>query len=111
VDNSTVWLLLINLDLPLGYCIATKFKNFTLNSIKSYSIMLITVMAVFLVIFTTLKGALVVLLAFLSIFSQMMHSKTFEQGKKHQKNYSVKTELRDSKSILIFYRCILSLVF
>jgi len=63
-----------------------------------------------LCIFTQFAGVLVVVLAVLSIFSQMMHSKNFDLGKKQQKNYSVKSTIRDARSILIFYRCIFSLV-
>mmetsp|Transcript_6794 Transcript_6794/g.5941 ORF Transcript_6794/g.5941 Transcript_6794/m.5941 type:complete len:302 (+) Transcript_6794:420-1325(+) len=65
-------------------------------------------MAILLCIFTSLKGVLGVAIAVLSIASQMMHSKIFVLNKK-QKNYAIKTELRDSKSILIMYKCLFSL--
>ena len=40
----------------------------------------------------------------------MMHSRSFDLGKKQNKNYSIKTEIRDAKSMLILYRCIFSFV-
>jgi len=64
---------------------------------------------VILCIVTKMAGLLVVALAALSIISQMMHSRIFESSKKQQ-NYSHKSSVRDAKSILILYRCAMSLL-
>jgi len=106
-------LLLINLEIVIGYCTIYKYSIFgqagikgifTLQSTKSTAIVVIIVMATLLCLLTELKGIIVVVLAWLSIVSQMMHSKTFEIQKKHQKNYAIKSTIRDAKTILMFYR-------
>lgn len=99
----------MNLELAFGYSIVKKFKIFSFNSIKSSGIVFLFITAVLLAIFTSFKGFLVIGLAFLSILSQMMHSKAFDLGKKQSNSYVLQTEMRDSKTILVFYRILLSL--
>ena len=76
---------------------------------KSSALLILFGMAVLLCIATQFVGVLVVLLAGLSILSQMMHSKNFEP--KSQQNYAHKSTVRDAKSVLVFYRCAISFLF
>lgn len=108
LQNSTSWLLLVNLELAFGYSAATKFKLTSLNTMKSSALLILFGMATLLCIVTQFIGVFVVLLAGLSILSQMMHSKNFEP-KNHQ-NYAQKSTIRDAKSVLVFYRCAISLL-